>query len=107
MKTLLAFVLLTGSVLAQDQKQHALIMPGKLAAEWYFSDTAGTWDKDVKPETRVWLSVETANHRDFPKEGYNPSYVYVLVRDYKPVVKQIGKDRWQITFTSPIAEDLP
>ena len=76
--------------------QHALILPGKLAAVWTFHD-----------ETRQWLSVESANHRDFQKEGYNPSYVYVLVRDYKPIIKQIGKDKWQITFTSPLAEDLP
>ena len=93
MKTLLAFVLLSASVLAQDQKQHAFVLPGKMAAVWNFHD-----------ETRQWLSIESANHRDWPEEGFHPSHTYILVKDYKPVLKQIGKDKWQITFVSPVTE---
>jgi hypothetical protein len=89
----LAAVLLTA---ATQPPNHAYILPGKLAAEWTFHE-----------ESRVWLSVESANHRDWPEEGFHPSHTYVLVKDYKPVVKQVGKEKWQITFTSPIAEELP
>jgi len=107
MKTLLAFVLLTASVLGQDKSNHAFFLPGKVAIEWYFSDTAGTWDKGVEPEHRVWLEIRSANGRDWAKEGYNPSYVYVTVKDCVPVVRKLGENRYEIAFRSEVAKDLP
>src|SRR4029077_2975842 len=92
---------------ATQPSTHTMITPGKVAVEWYFSDTTGTWDKDVKPETRVWLEVRSANSRDWAQEGYNPSFTYVTVKDCVPVVRKLGDGRYEIAFRSEIAKDLP
>lgn len=42
---------------------------------------------------------------DWAKDGYNPSFTY-LESNYKPMVKKID-GKWQIAFTSEIAEELP
>jgi hypothetical protein len=82
--------------LAQQERQHAYILPGKLAATWTFHE-----------EQRVWLTVVSSNHRDWSKEGYHPSWTSVIVKDYKPVIHKRQDGAWEITFTSPIAEDIP
>lgn len=95
MKALLAIFLLTSSVCAQQEQQHTLFMPGKVAVEWHFVD-----------EHRVWLSVNSFAKGDWVKDGYHPSFTYVLCQ-YKPVVKQLPNGQWQITFVSDIAENIP
>ena len=107
MKPFLLILLLSACCLAQDKSNHAYILPGKVGIEWYFSDTTGTWDKDVKPESRVWLSVQNANHKDFPQEGWNPSYTVVFVNDCVPVVRKLRDNRYEIAFRSEAAKDLP
>ena len=75
--------------------EHVYRMPKKAALEWHLAD-----------EWRVWLeAVAYSSDADWVKDGYNPSFTY-LVSDYKPMVKKIG-GKWQIAFTSEIAEDLP
>jgi hypothetical protein len=83
-------------VKTREEDAHAMFLPGKAAIQWHFHD-----------EMRVWLSVNTFNRADeWVKEGYNPSYTY-LVSQYKPIVKKMGNGQWQITFTSEIAQGLP
>ena len=55
-------------------------------------------------EKRDWLKVYQFDGKD-AKRGYDPSYTY-LVSDYKPLIKKIG-GKWQVTFTSELAEGLP
>jgi hypothetical protein len=74
---------------------HALIVPHKVAVVWEFQD-----------ETRVWLSIINTNHRDWDKEGYHPNWTAVI-SNYKPVVQQLDNGKYQITFTSGVAKDLP
>ncbi len=91
----LAILLLTASAPAQQEKEHALFMPGKVAVEWHFVD-----------EHRVWLSVNSFAKGDWVKDGYNPSFTYVLSQ-YKPMVKKLPDGQYQITFASEIAQDVP
>lgn len=95
MKTFLIILLLTASVLAQDQKNHTLITDGKVAVQWHFYD-----------EYRVWLSVNSYSGGDWKKDGYNPSFTYIRCQ-YKPIIKKMPDGQWQITFTSEIAEGIP
>jgi hypothetical protein len=96
MKSLLAILFLIASTLpGQDQQQHTVIMPGKVAVEWHFID-----------EHRVWLSVNSFSKGDWAKDGYNPSFTYLRCQ-YKPQVKKMADGQWQITFVSEIAEDIP
>ena len=75
--------------------EHVYRMPKKAALEWRLVD-----------EWRVRLTaVAYSSDADWSKDGYNPSFTY-LVSDYKPMVKKVS-GKWQIAFTSEIAEDLP
>jgi hypothetical protein len=95
MKAFFAILFLTSSLLAQQEQQHTLFMPGKVAVEWHFYE-----------EHRVWLSVNSFAKGDWIKDGYNPSFTYVLSH-YKPIVKKLPNGQWQVTFASEIAEDMP
>jgi hypothetical protein len=59
---------------------------------FYFSDG----------EQRTWLTV--VNH-DPRTTDFHPSFTNIVC-DYKPVIRKIG-DRYEITFVSEIAQDLP
>ena len=61
MKAFLAILLLACSCLGQQEQQHTLFMPGKVAVEWKFYD-----------ETRVWLSVNSFAKADWVKDGFHP-----------------------------------
>jgi hypothetical protein len=93
----LASVTLASVTLAADTPvaEHVYRIPKKAALEWHLAD-----------EWRVWLeAVAYSSDADRKKDGYNPSFTY-HVSDYKPMVKKID-GKWQIKFTSEIAEDLP
>ena len=95
--TVITVRMLASVTLAADAPvaEHVYRMPKKAALEWHLTD-----------EWRVWLeAVSYSNDADWAKDGYNPSFTY-LVSDYKPMVKKIG-GKWQIGFTSEIAEELP
>jgi hypothetical protein len=51
----------------------------------------------------AWLTV---HHADNGQRGWDASFTYALC-DFKPIVKKIGPSKYEITFTSEIAEDLP
>lgn len=82
---------------ATQPPNHATMLPRKLAVEWRLGD-----------EWRVWLEMVNTNSRDFPREGWHPSYSEIYSK-YKPVVHKLPDGRWRIQFTSEIAEqiDLP
>jgi hypothetical protein len=54
-------------------------------------------------EERQWLRIE--NHDPRTKD-FHPSLTNIVC-DYKPIVRKLGPDKYEITFTSEIAEDLP
>jgi hypothetical protein len=104
MRILLAILFLWQAAAAQtvsvsskpdQEQQHLLIMPGRLAVEWRFHD-----------ETRAWLSVNSYNHADWLHDGYDPSFTYILSQ-YRPVVVQSKNGQWQITFECSICGGLP
>jgi hypothetical protein len=87
-------VLLAKLIFGQDvQAPTALEKKDSMTFVWKFHE-----------EHRPWLKVFQFDRKD-AGNGYDPSYVY-LVSDYKPMVKKVG-GKWQITFTSEIAENLP
>jgi hypothetical protein len=76
---------------------HTLITPGKVAVQWTFHD-----------ESRVWMEVRNFNSRDFPGEGWNPSYSEIVVKaEYRPKLRKLPDGRWAISFMSEVAADLP
>jgi len=54
-------------------------------------------------EQRTWLTL--SNHDPNTKD-FHPSLTSILC-DYKPVVRKRNDGKYQIQFTSEIAEDLP
>jgi hypothetical protein len=62
---------------------------GKFAGEW-----------------RKWLWIGRINTTEHPEHGFDPSMTFVI-SDYKPMVKKMKSGKWQIQFTSEIAEDIP
>jgi sugar phosphate isomerase/epimerase len=54
-------------------------------------------------EEREWLRIE--NHDPRTKD-FHPSLTNIVC-DYKPIVRKLGPNKYEITFTSEIAEDLP
>ena len=55
-------------------------------------------------ERRAWLKAYRYDGKD-AKNGYDPSFTF-LVSDYVPVTKKVN-GKYQISFTSEIAKDLP
>lgn len=53
-----------------------------------------------------WMTVEAHNGKEFAERGFDPCYTNV-VTDYKPVVHKLPDGKWEIQFTSEIAEGLP
>ena len=94
MKTFLLILLLTCSVLAQQEQQHAMFTPKKVALVWEF-----------RGETRPWLS---ANYygSDFDAEGFHPSFVY-LMSQYKPQIVKQKNGQWLISFSSDLPDPMP
>ena len=89
---LMCFMLAWGHDMAVEH-DYAVRSEKQVALQWHFRD-----------EWRVWLSIRGYG-TDFKAEGYHPSFTYI-VSDYKPMIKKIGS-KYQITFTSEIAEDIP
>jgi sugar phosphate isomerase/epimerase len=54
-------------------------------------------------EERQWLRIE--NHDPRTKD-FHPSLTNIVC-DYKPIVRKLGPNKYEITFVSEIAEDLP
>jgi len=90
------FVLAPLYIKAQSaNKEFALTSSKNVGFSWLFHD-----------EVRVWLEVKGYNSdADYKREGFHPSFTYIVSK-YKPIVKKIG-DKYQITFTSEIAEGIP
>ena len=57
-------------------------------------------------EHRVWLSINTFDNKSWPKEGWHPSFTY-LMSHYRPVIKRLPNGQWQISFTDELSKDLP
>ena len=55
--------------------------------------------------TGHWATIARFNKSNPDARGFEPNYTVIFCK-YKPVVKKVGQ-RWQITFTSEIAEDIP
>jgi hypothetical protein len=61
-----------------------------------------------------WLEVRRYNLNDHANRAFDPSYV-AIVSDFKPIVRKVvpdpsgtdGGGKWEITFMSEIAKDLP
>jgi hypothetical protein len=53
-----------------------------------------------------WATIARFNKSDPDAKGYDPSYTVIFCR-YKPMIRKGVGDQWQITFTSPIAENIP
>lgn len=54
----------------------------------------------------TWAIVSRFNKRDPEARGYEPTHTVIFCR-YKPIVQKVNDERWQITFTSEIAENIP
>jgi hypothetical protein len=96
MRAILAYVLAAMCLFGADtvvEHDFALRSEKRVALQWHFHD-----------EWRVWLAVNGYGS-DFEREGYHPSFTYI-VSDYQPMVKKIGA-KYQITFKSEIANDIP
>ena len=80
-------------------------VPGGAPTPCQTNDTA----RDIVLVDKIhgkWLTVGRIDKSDCDAHGYNPSMTYILVH-FKPIVKRYGPDRYQIMFTSEIAEDIP
>lgn len=55
-----------------------------------------------------WLTIYKANLSDPTAAGldFDPSFTYLLC-DYKPIVHRLSNGKYEITFTSEIADGLP
>lgn len=97
------------------------VVIGLILARWIFGQGAASFDvekpMDGQPSrilvsggvSGTWLEIKRANtHQGNPagKGGFDPSYTYLL-SDFKPTVKKLKSGRWEIQFTSEIAEGLP
>ena len=64
----------------------------------------------IAGDMKNWLRIEVHNGRDWPKDGYDPTYTRIVC-DYLPLFRKIklpnGDSAWEIMFTSEIAKDLP
>jgi len=60
----------------------------------------------VAGDLKAWMVIQSFNGKDFPGNGFDPTYTHITA-DYKPMFRQLHDGRWEILFTSPIAENLP
>jgi hypothetical protein len=60
----------------------------------------------VADEWHKWLWIGRINKTAKPERGFDPSFTFIIC-DYKPMVKKLKDGRWQIQFTSEIAENIP
>jgi hypothetical protein len=57
----------------------------------------------------IWLRIERANKQDanpVGKGGFDPSMTYII-SEFKPVIKKLKNDKWEIQFECNICEGLP
>jgi len=72
----------------------------------YMGERTITVSGTVAGEKRDWLRIEAHNGREFGERGFDPSYTRAVC-DYKPIVRKLADGRFEIQFTSEIAESLP
>lgn len=89
---IIAKLILAQSFVTNDAKMTANGQPARIEVSGGVSGT--------------WLTVERANKNDSEAKGFDPSYTYLL-SDFKPLVKKLRNGKWEIQFTSEIAEDIP
>jgi hypothetical protein len=53
-----------------------------------------------------WLTIARFDTTSPDQTGFHPSFTYGICK-YKPIVKKLKNGYWQISFTSPIAENIP
>lgn len=70
---------------------------------WFFKSPIDLSFHFSDGEARNWLTI--ANH-DPVTNDFHPSLTNII-SDYKPIVRKLGPNKYEITFTSEIAEDLP
>jgi hypothetical protein len=62
----------------------------------------GAIDLNRPWDNTPWLAIRSHN----TERDWHPSFTSIVV-EYKPLVKKLSDGRYEITFTSEIAEDLP
>ncbi len=60
----------------------------------------------IAGESRKWMWIGRINTTERPEFGFDPSMTFIIC-DYKPMVKKLKDGRYQIQFTSEIAENIP
>ena len=91
-----------------------LILITLILSFWWFGQVRGQFATQ-EPKSRsftysltgeAWLTVARTNAAEDP-DGFHPSMTYAS-STYRPVVKQKGKDLWEISFRSNLREpDMP
>lgn len=88
-KSITSQQVVTEKTMEKSTDPKVIILRGRVAGDW-----------------KSWLKIETFNSRDFPVNGFDPTYTH-LVSDYKPMFRRLQNGQWEIMWTSEIAENLP
>jgi len=57
---------------------------------------------------RAWLTIvdHSGTRETMQTVSNNPSYT-ALLSDYKPISRKLANGKWEVTFVSEIAQDIP